>query len=445
MSQLSFFPEDKQNAKSPSGEPHYMIKEEDISSLVMDFVLFCEYVDGIHPYMTSKKEQLNPKACFEINKLLSHREDVPKATYRMDRYVAIYVFYLVAKNTGLIETYSKNASKVELQTTDKYVDFLDFNLYTQFLFLFHGWMQHINTSQLSKFSSARYSTLGPNIDSLFMCLAKSKESKCFILGNSGTPKIIDHFKNFDERRIIQQICLFGIVHYEDEVVNENTSNSYVCISKIQTTALGISLARACATRRFTWINENEKPFFLPFNEEIFRQYVEDVEDDPEHYFAPFLSLFPPGAIACDELADILFPVEPEEEDAEKMVYQFKVSLSGKCYRIIQCLGYNTFEDLHDMIQQAFHFDNDHLYCFYMDGKRYSHNRINGPDDGPPSADNTLLSEADLYVGKKFAYLFDFGDEWFFNITVVHLDEEGSGDEELEILKSVGTAPSQYAF
>ena len=58
------------------------------------------------------------------------------------------------------------------------------------------------------------------------------------------------------------------------------------------------------------------------------------------------------------------------------VYNFKVMhlWDRSFYRIIAMLPNQTLEDIHEAIQRAINWDNDHLYSFFMDGvthdKRY---------------------------------------------------------------------------
>ena len=54
-----------------------------------------------------------------------------------------------------------------------------------------------------------------------------------------------------------------------------------------------------------------------------------------------------------------------------------------------------------------------------------------------------LEEVGLFVGKKFKYVFDFGDEWIFQCKVLKVLDEKT--EEPEVVHSKGGAPEQYNF
>lgn len=53
-------------------------------------------------------------------------------------------------------------------------------------------------------------------------------------------------------------------------------------------------------------------------------------------------------------------------------YTFHVSIpgTGRVWRKIELVEDHTLEDLHWAIQEAFHFDGDHLYSFFMSGKAW---------------------------------------------------------------------------
>jgi len=127
----------------------------------------------------------------------------------------------------------------------------------------------------------------------------------------------------------------------------------------------------------------------------------------------------------------------------KGTFIFKVS-PGKSWRKIAISSENTLEDLQVAINNAFHFDFDHLYAFFMDGKPWSHNAINAPQcDEGPFADEFKIGELGLSVGQQFLYLFDFGDEWCFWVKLEDIKEGEPESSEPEVIESKGEAPQQY--
>jgi hypothetical protein len=83
---------------------------------------------------------------------------------------------------------------------------------------------------------------------------------------------------------------------------------------------------------------------------------------------------------------------------------------------------STLEDLHDIIQQAVDFDNDHLYSFFVARTPWSRDRVgydeedeNGEEDNALST-TTLENLFPLPKDRKLFYLFDYGDNWIFQIS-----------------------------
>ena len=122
-----------------------------------------------------------------------------------------------------------------------------------------------------------------------------------------------------------------------------------------------------------------------------------------------------------------------------------VSLEKGCYRHIQINGGDTLADLSDAILDAFGFDNDHLHAFFMDNHAWSDQDAyyaDGMDDDDTSyTSDAILDEMELYEGRPFKYVFDFGDDWRFQCKVLKWKDEVV--DEPRVIRSVGEAPQQY--
>lgn len=138
----------------------------------------------------------------------------------------------------------------------------------------------------------------------------------------------------------------------------------------------------------------------------------------------------------------------------------------RIWRRLEVLGSQTLDDLHMAIQEAFDFDADHLYSFFMSGKawnisdfEYYHPEADGglpeanmrtlfiliggskPEPRLP-ATTVRIESLNLKPKQNFLYLFDYGDEWQFEVEFL---KEGSQEEALypRIIDSRGEAPQQY--
>lgn len=143
-------------------------------------------------------------------------------------------------------------------------------------------------------------------------------------------------------------------------------------------------------------------------------------------------------------------------------------------RRIELKETQTLVDLHRAIQESLGWDDPHLYSFFMDGKAWSrnleqeyvhpqlHRYLKGkramlsvdymwyPTESflwsmerrPRSAD-TPIEALKLRKGRRFLYLFDFGDQHHFKIKVIGFGEVKKGEKYPKLVESTGKSPPQY--
>jgi len=102
--------------------------------------------------------------------------------------------------------------------------------------------------------------------------------------------------------------------------------------------------------------------------------------------------------------------------------------------------------LHDAIQQAFGWYDDHLFSFWLDGSFFGSDEVeltspDTPDEGVATAE-VPLAELDLHPGQRIGYVFDFGDDWRVRLTVRERVTAEPGDHP-RVLQLRGTPPPQY--
>ena len=136
------------------------------------------------------------------------------------------------------------------------------------------------------------------------------------------------------------------------------------------------------------------------------------------------------------------------------VFIFKVALkySKKIWRKIAIRGDQSLTTLHDAIYSAFDRDDEHLYSFYISSKpsSSSRSRLRGATCyGPPNtgedinAERTRIDSLPLKLKSMFEYLFDFGDEWWHEITLEEIQPLKSGMRYPCVIESHGKSPAQY--
>ena len=77
---------------------------------------------------------------------------------------------------------------------------------------------------------------------------------------------------------------------------------------------------------------------------------------------------------------------------------------------------SSLESLHDAIQKAVDFDNDHVYCFYLSRTDRSRSREYFDDENGLIFSKTLKDLFPLPTKQCLFYLFDWGYEWVFKIS-----------------------------
>lgn len=179
---------------------------------------------------------------------------------------------------------------------------------------------------------------------------------------------------------------------------------------------------------------------------------------------------------------------PVPLDNPETVYFLKVQLRGdRATRTIAILAEHTLSDLHDAIQEAFGWDADHLYSFYMSGdrkdQRYeircpelddswgfgiwsmtaveaeNEEGLEQPEDDDMAAaeemadaedddsdlytTNALIGALGLVPKHRFIYFFDYGDSHEFIVTVLGIEARADDGAYPRLIESHGEAPQQY--
>jgi hypothetical protein len=138
--------------------------------------------------------------------------------------------------------------------------------------------------------------------------------------------------------------------------------------------------------------------------------------------------------------------QPVPLDNPDGVYAFKVSLRwAKVSRTIELRSKQTLDNLHFAIQNAFRWDSDHLYTFYMSGEEDNRYAFACPyeEDRPPWTDKAIIGELGLVKGHSFAYLFDYGDNHVFTIRFVDVRPQAGPGKYPRVVEKQGEAPEQY--
>ncbi|MBF0384197.1 MAG: hypothetical protein HQL69_24565 [Magnetococcales bacterium] len=141
------------------------------------------------------------------------------------------------------------------------------------------------------------------------------------------------------------------------------------------------------------------------------------------------------------------------------ILRAKLMHDKRTFRDIEILSDATLMDLAEAILDAFEFeDHDHLFGFfdnmgrnYLDSnEKYELNldmddSWGGMDSGMPSEDveETLVGSVFDAVKHKMQFVFDYGDEWRFEVEMRNFGNRKKSVKYPRILTSKGEAPEQY--
>lgn len=151
-----------------------------------------------------------------------------------------------------------------------------------------------------------------------------------------------------------------------------------------------------------------------------------------------------------------------KRDPNATVFVFKVALQAqkKIWRRIALRSDQTLDDFHECIFVAFDRYDEHLYSFYLPppgskGRRAMMDALEytspimleqpGPFDWMEAHDasKTAVGSLGLEAKRQLRYLFDFGDDWWHEITVEQIDGTPDDGEYPRVVERRGDSPPQY--
>lgn len=144
------------------------------------------------------------------------------------------------------------------------------------------------------------------------------------------------------------------------------------------------------------------------------------------------------------------PAKSAKQDTAVLV--FTATLSRGLYRTFEIEASGTLYSLASAIVDAFGFDFDHAFGFYS--------RLTGPYNGSPvsyelftdmgepmgnagSVERTRAADAFVKPRDKMRFLFDYGDEWQFQIAFDGRRPRTPRAKLPRVVASAGKAPEQY--
>ena len=138
--------------------------------------------------------------------------------------------------------------------------------------------------------------------------------------------------------------------------------------------------------------------------------------------------------------------------SETFIFRAALDRRPSIYRDIEIETSKSLYRLAEAINIAFEFDFDHAFGFYSgfnDAAMRRHPRyelfadMGEADPGTHGVKRTRISDAFRKVGHTLAFLFDYGDEWHFRVTLKAVGTKLPKTRYPRVIARKGEAPEQY--
>ncbi|NOR10272.1 MAG: hypothetical protein GQ541_02140 [Desulfovibrionaceae bacterium] len=315
-------------------------------------------------------------------------------------------FYHISLAANFLQVV-KDKSKYRLQQTSVIAEYEQLSTAEKYFALFEAFW--VYTDWIDVLREGGYVTEFdiPQDDQFFAMFCDMPSNKEINIGQ--VSKRMGYFRLNGSAHIIQILSFFGLLTYKLKSLlpKEQYSKGYIKLKSIRITPFGSI---------FFDLLDKKRPFTLwnmPFRYFTYADYPgQDFENEqakPEIFAEPFKRILNTETV-IDKGLPILKPDNP------KGTFTFKVCIDS-AWRTLSISGTDTLDDLHLAIQEAYSFDNDHLYSFSLDPQRLHPKKCYHSPEGSdhPYASEAYIGQLHLYVGQKLLYVFDYGDWWDFSM------------------------------
>lgn len=384
--------------------------DEEIGCLLEDFNKFVDFLTSNEVTIGKTTKYISIKFLYEINKLMNIKAEGVTVKSTQLAYPLLHMFYNLATSSKLFIEDEVNSKKIVLKSTDRHNKFKELNSIEKYIFLLEVLWTDCN------FDNLKYQINDDtNVYATKMILTDFSSKKPN--ENINANEILVGYST-----ILLYFSYFGILlieEDEEEKLRHIKTRKFIP-KRIKITQMGQELITILHKNRALDI------WNIPFMREGGQWKVEF----KEKFLVPFKKLFKEG--------DLENTLPRHKNEIIEGIYTFKVSQGKNTWSKIRLSAHHTLYDLHDSIQAAFDFDDEHMFCFFMDGKAWSTNRFACPnDERGPYVDEARIGELELFKKQKFLYLFDYGDELRFNVEVLSIEEINVRLLSAEILETIG--------
>ncbi|HEY8892588.1 MAG TPA: plasmid pRiA4b ORF-3 family protein [Clostridium sp.] len=391
---------------------------EKIKNFLSDFNKFVDYICTKDVTIGKATKYISKKFLFEMNEIMSIKQQDITVNSTQTSYPMLYLFYRLAVESKLFTELKIKGGKLALKPTERVEVFKQLNELEKYIFLLEVlWVD----CDFEKLEFQSYNRL----EAMKVAIGMER-----VVGKKANKRFLINEFVRDISTILLYLSYFGVmdVMEDDQMKLKYSISQIFYVKEVIITPVGEKIIKILDKKRnLTEWNISHRKEYGEWN----------VEFD-EEFFIPFKGIF-------DDV-ELEKTLPRKKIKFKEGIYTFKVSLDKNTWSKIQLSAHDTLDELHILIQNAFEFDDDHMYSFFMDGEPWSKNSFKCPfDNEGPSTDEVEIGELDLIEKQSFLYIFDFGDEWRFNIEVIGVQNEDIKNFQGKIIEIKGESPQQYPY
>lgn len=381
--------------------------EKEAGKVCHDFDLFCDYLLERKAKLSKTTGYISKMDCFELNGLLSVKETFDKPARFQKNYPVINFFYYVAVRYRILEPDLKGCC---MRPGYNYAYYRDAAVLEKFLLM-----------AMTLLFDQHFFEVDNRLDITLIYLMywaeknRPRTNKVYILPENITRGIYPRSRS-------------SLMTYMDEM---------------GVLRLLMQDSQGAAGKDDSWQIEIGPLFELvcDLHRTVHEEFDNEKEELPIFCFGTFWETH----ISGGEASGLKKIFEEQHVDYGNQVIDLEIQVRyAAAIRVVRMNLSDSLYKLHRMIQKVFEFDNDHLFAFYL-GTGILKSTFTIPEaftmGDEYSVHDTTLGDLQVRRGDKFSYLFDFGDQWWFDIKVVEVTEGSIPHPEL--IKAIHKAPPQY--
>jgi hypothetical protein len=401
-------------------EPERILREQQITEtepgpILHDFEAFLDFIASQQIVTTSKFHLLPMDRLAALNAQMARPIEIGLKRPQQKSYPHLHGLFLLARTTGLMRAQRLKQGSLLALDAATMASWNELNPAERYFALLEAWWLRVSMEIVGEHSGWM---TGMQSHCLMLLREIPEEGRQI---DKGWETSLSYWGMYN----LALIEMFGLLQIER---GEPQKNKGWIIAGIEHTDFGRALVHLVSN----WVSPRE------LLQRLEQEERDDASRGGKAVFDAYRKLVQPYFPEWQK--SLTLPTEDVHRDG---VFTFNVSL-GKLWRRIAIPAELTLDDLSLAILDAYEFDNDHLHRFTYQNRFGRFVRIYHHEMHESSCSNeTLVGRLPLHPGDVMEYLFDFGDEWRFDVLLEKVDPPNPGMEVPELIESHGKAPPQY--